>query len=55
MFYGPMSGVQLSYGITQSAYYTHDPIYLPYGPPLRRRHSSQVQSHLFSCKDPFSI
>jgi hypothetical protein len=26
MFYGPMSGVQLSYDITQAAYYTHDPI-----------------------------
>ena len=26
MFYRPMSGVQLSYGITQGAYYTHDVI-----------------------------
>jgi hypothetical protein len=25
MFYGPTSGVQLSYTITQSAYYTRDP------------------------------
>ena len=33
MFYGPTRGVQLSYGITWAAYYTHYPIYLPYGPP----------------------
>jgi hypothetical protein len=26
LFYRPMSGVQLSYGINQSAYYTHNPI-----------------------------
>jgi hypothetical protein len=26
MFCGPVSGVQLSYDITQAAYYTHDPI-----------------------------
>jgi hypothetical protein len=26
MFYGLTSGVQLFYGITQGAYYTHDPI-----------------------------
>jgi hypothetical protein len=26
MFYGPTSGVQLSYGITQDTYYTHNPI-----------------------------
>jgi hypothetical protein len=33
MFYGPMSGVQSSYSITQTVYYKHDPIYLPYGAP----------------------
>jgi hypothetical protein len=33
MFYGPTCGVQLSYGITQGAYYTQDPIWLPYRPP----------------------
>jgi hypothetical protein len=29
MFYGPTRGVQLSYGITQGAYYSHDQILLP--------------------------
>jgi hypothetical protein len=33
MLFGPMSGVQLFYDITQGAYYTRDPIWLPYGPP----------------------
>jgi hypothetical protein len=26
LFYGPTSGVQLSFGIMQGVYYTHDPI-----------------------------
>jgi hypothetical protein len=36
MFYGPMSGVQLSYGINLGTYQTHDPI--------------GYQSHLFVSK-----
>jgi hypothetical protein len=34
MFYGPTSGVLSAYGVTQGAYFTHDPIILPYRPPL---------------------
>jgi hypothetical protein len=34
MFHGPTSGVQLSYGITQGTYYTHDSKWLPYGLPI---------------------
>ena len=33
LFYGPTSGVQLSYCIIQGGYYPHDPIELPNGPP----------------------
>jgi hypothetical protein len=33
LFYGPTGVVQLSNGIIHGAYYTLDPIYLPYGPP----------------------
>jgi hypothetical protein len=51
MFYGPTSGVLLAYGVTQDAYFTHDPMTLPYGPPLpltfEQNWLKTVEKHVF--------
>jgi hypothetical protein len=51
MFYGPTSGVLSAYGVTQGAYFTHDPIMLPYEPPLpfifEQNWLKMVQKHIF--------
>jgi hypothetical protein len=51
MFYVPTSGVLLAYGVTQGAYFTHDPIILPYGPPspliCEQNWLKTVEKHVF--------
>jgi hypothetical protein len=45
MFYGPKNGVQLSYGINQGDYYTHDPKFLSYGPTVFSHFGSQMSGY----------